>query len=122
MHFAVLGPIEAVENGQRHALGGQKQRTVLALLIAQAGRQVTTGQLIDGVYGDDQPKGARRSIQTYVSNLRGELGDVIRADGSGYLLSVEREDVDVQRFEDAVAAGPVATTIRTSLRPGSGTR
>jgi len=36
MHFSVLGPIIATENGRHHALGGQKSRTVPALLIARA--------------------------------------------------------------------------------------
>ena len=38
MELRVLGPIEVVEDGKRFPLGGPKQRTVLALLIANAGR------------------------------------------------------------------------------------
>jgi DNA-binding SARP family transcriptional activator/tRNA A-37 threonylcarbamoyl transferase component Bud32/WD40 repeat protein len=102
MYFGVLGPIEASERRRRLSVGGPKQRTVLALLIARAGATVSTETLVDGVYGDDPPDGARRSIQTYVSNLRGDLGDVIEAGGSGYVLSVDRSGIDALRFEDAV--------------------
>ena len=102
MHFGVLGPIEASEKRRRLSVGGPKQRTVFALLIARAGTAVSTEALVDGVYGDEPPNGARRSIQTYVSNLRGDLGDVIEANGSGYVLSADRSGVDALRFEDAV--------------------
>lgn len=109
MQFGVLGSIEASDKRRRLPVGGPKQRTVLALLIARAGTPVSTEALVDGVYGDDQPQGARRSIQTYVSNLRGDLGDVIEAKGSGYVLSVDRSGVDALRFEDAVSGAADVT-------------
>ncbi|MCH8900640.1 MAG: hypothetical protein IH942_09160 [Acidobacteria bacterium] len=37
--FLVLGPLDAVGNGQEVALGGPKQRAVLGMLISRAGRQ-----------------------------------------------------------------------------------
>jgi DNA-binding SARP family transcriptional activator/WD40 repeat protein/tRNA A-37 threonylcarbamoyl transferase component Bud32 len=102
MRFGVLGPIEASEKRRRLSVGGPKQRTVLALLISRAGSAVSTDALVDGVYGDQPPQGARRSVQTYVSNLRGELGEVIEASGSGYVLKADRSEVDALRFEDTV--------------------
>ena len=104
MELRVLGPVEVVEDGRSFPLGGPKQRTVLALLIANAGRSVSTGSLINGVYGEEPPQGARRSIQTYVSNLRSELGDIIVGTNDGYELAVERSAVDAMRFEDAISA------------------
>ena len=119
MYFGVLGPIEASEKKGRLSVGGLKQRTVLALLISRAGTPVSTNSLVEGVYGDDPPKGARRSIQTYVSNLRGDLGGVIEADGSGYVLNVDRSGVDALRFEDAVAeATDVSDPENASARLG----
>lgn len=94
MQFGVLGPVEASEKRRRLSLGGPKQRTVLALLISRAGSAVSTDFLVDGVYGDESTQGARRSIQTYVSNLRRELGEIIEATGSGYILNAARSDVD----------------------------
>ncbi|RLE12060.1 MAG: hypothetical protein DRJ28_09685, partial [Actinobacteria bacterium] len=99
----VLGPVEVSEARRPLSVGGPKQRTVLALLIARAGSAVSTDALVDGVYGDESPDGARRSIQTYVSNLRGELGNVIEATGSGYVLGADRSEIDALRFEDAVS-------------------
>jgi len=103
MDFRVLGPIEVVQDGNQVSLGGTKQRTVLALLIAASGRPVSTDRLIDGVYGDVSPDGVRRSIQTFVSNLRSLCCDSIDRRGDGYVLSVQRNAVDALRFEDAVA-------------------
>ena len=103
MRFGVLGPIEAFEKKRRLPVGGPKQRTVLALLVARAGTPVSTDALVEGVYGDEPPQGARRSVQTYVSNLRGDLGDAIEAEGAGYRLKADRSEVDALHFEDAVA-------------------
>ncbi|MEA2009590.1 MAG: BTAD domain-containing putative transcriptional regulator, partial [Actinomycetota bacterium] len=103
MKFGVLGPVEAFEKRRRLSVGGPKQRTVLALLVSRAGSAVSTDFLVDGVYGNGSTQGARRSIQTYVSNLRGELGEIIEATGSGYILNAVRSDVDSLVFEDALS-------------------
>jgi DNA-binding SARP family transcriptional activator len=117
-----LGPLEAVEDGQLLPLGGMKQRTVLALLIAHGGRPISTDALIDGVYGEVAPSGARRSVQTYVSNLRRQLGDVIKPTGSGYVLGVPAEAVDAVRFDRLVSEaadleepGAAADRLRAAL-------
>ena len=73
VEFRVLGQVEVVTDGRRLALGGPKQRTVLALLVANAGRPIAVDVLINGVYGDEAGDGARRSIQTYIYNLWSEL-------------------------------------------------
>jgi hypothetical protein len=65
----VLGPVVAVADGQQLTLGGQKQRTVLALLVAGAGTAIWSDNLIQGVWGEDAPPGTRRSLSTYLSNL-----------------------------------------------------
>ena len=106
MDFRVLGPIEVVQDGIPVSLGGTKQRTVLALLLASSGRPVSTDRLIEGVYGDAAPDGVRRSIQTFVSNLRSLCCDTIERRGDGYVLTVHRVAVDALRFEDAVAMAP----------------
>ena len=119
MRFGVLGPIEVTRKRRRIPTGGPKQRTVLALLIANAGSPVSTDSLVQGVYGDDAPSGARRSVQTYISNLRSELGDEIEASGSGYRLIASRDDVDASVFNDLVAEasnGADAEAKSTKLR------
>jgi DNA-binding SARP family transcriptional activator len=104
MQFRVLGPIEVVDDRQRLAVGGLKQRTVLALLVANTGTGVSIDRLIESRWPEDAPEGVRHSLQTYVSNLRGVLGDVVVREGPGYRLAVDRSAVDALWFEDEVLA------------------
>ncbi len=122
MEIRVLGPIEVIDDGRRIALGGPKQRAVLALLIASAGRPVPMGTLVEGAYGDKAPERVHRSIHTFISNLRGVLGDVIERHGDGYTFNADRSDVDALRFEDLVAQAAdaddpakAATVLRRAL-------
>ena len=98
MEFRVLGPIEVIDSGRSLELGGGKQRTVLALLVANARQPVSTGRLIEGIYGDEAPDGARRSVQTYVSNLRSDMGDRITSVARGYEFAPTDSAVDAERF------------------------
>ena len=110
MWFRVLGPLR-VETTQPEALalGGLKQRTVLAMLVANAGRPVSVDQLVEGVYGDGALRTARRTIQTYVSNLRRLLGDsVIEKHGKGWQFSIGDHRLDSldaeSRYLDSMGA------------------
>ncbi|MGI9665479.1 MAG: AfsR/SARP family transcriptional regulator, partial [Acidimicrobiia bacterium] len=102
MRFRVLGPTEAQQDEAPLPVGGPKQRTVLALLIAHAGEPVTTDFLVDQAYRGEPPSGGRRTVQTLVSNLRAELGDAITSMGHGYQLNADRSEVDAFVFEDTV--------------------
>lgn len=98
----VLGPIEVEVGGEPLALGGPKQRAVLAMLVLEANRVVSVEQLIDGVWGPNAPDGATRSLQVYVSNLRKVLGaapDAIAIvnQSPGYRLEVDPERIDLNR-------------------------
>ncbi|MDX1659314.1 MAG: BTAD domain-containing putative transcriptional regulator, partial [Nitriliruptorales bacterium] len=104
VELRALGPIEASVDDAPVTLGGPKQLTVLALLIAGRGHPVSDDALIDGVWGDSAGSGARATLQTYVSNLRGALGDhAIARTGDAYRLGLDPREVDVWQFEAAVA-------------------
>ena len=107
MHIRVLGPVEVLVGHEDVRLGGRKQRTALALLVAEIGKVVSVDALIDGLWGDEPTPGARSTLQTYVSNLRTLLGDVIVRDGGGYRLTVDPACVDAFQFERAVAESTV---------------
>jgi DNA-binding winged helix-turn-helix (wHTH) protein len=102
LNVHVLGPLEVLSDGVDVRLGGPKQRTVLALLVAEVGKPVSVDALIDGVWGDEPTTGARSTLQTYVSNLRAAIGDVIVRDDGGYRLVADPENVDAVEFERAV--------------------
>ena len=99
MRFRVLGPVRVEHGGEAVSLGGPQQRLVLALLIAARGRVVSSPALMEAIWGHDVPPTAKKTIQGYVSKLRGELGDLLVTEGNGYALSVPDESVDAVQFE-----------------------
>lgn len=93
MDFRILGPLEVADEGQLLALGGASQRALLALLLLHANEVVSSDRLIDEL--ETKPP--------------------------GYVLRVEREELDLERFsrlvEEAGAAEPgvAAETLREAL-------
>ena len=120
MQFRLLGPLEVVDDGDRSlALGGRKQRSVLAVLLLHANDVVATERLVDEVWGDAPPATVAKSIQVYVSRMRKELGDgrlVTRP--PGYALHVEPSELDLACFQALVAqaAGADPATAAAKLR------
>ncbi|MFC4948746.1 AfsR/SARP family transcriptional regulator [Pseudonocardia sp. GCM10023141] len=101
MQFGILGPLEVrTADGDPIAVGGPRPRTLLVLLVLEAGRAVGVEQLIDGQYGDDPPAGAANAVQAQVSRLRRALpSDLIEFLPGGYRLAADADDVDAHRFE-----------------------
>jgi DNA-binding SARP family transcriptional activator len=90
---------------------------VLALLPLEANRVVSMDRLADDVWSGNPPEGWVTSLQTYVFHVRralepdrapGAAGDVLVTMGRGYLLRVDRDHLDVARFQDGFTAGRVA--------------
>jgi DNA-binding SARP family transcriptional activator/ABC-type glycerol-3-phosphate transport system substrate-binding protein len=107
VRFQVLGTLQVVVDDERPiALGGFRQRMVLAVLLLHAGQQVSVDALIDAVWGDAPPPTARKTLQVYVSRLRRVLrpGD-IEAVPRGYVLRVDGGEIDAVRFETLGAEG-----------------
>ncbi len=67
MDFRLLGPLEVSEQDRPLALGGVKQRSLLALLLLQANELVSTDRLIDQLWGGAPPATAAKTVQVYVS-------------------------------------------------------
>jgi DNA-binding SARP family transcriptional activator/tetratricopeptide (TPR) repeat protein len=104
MQFRLLGPLEVVDGDRSLALGGRKQRSLLAMLLLHANDVLSTELLVDEVWGGSPPATVAKSVQVYVSRLRKELGDgrlVTRS--PGYLLRVEPSELDLARFQALVA-------------------
>ncbi|WP_238006759.1 winged helix-turn-helix domain-containing protein [Dactylosporangium sp. AC04546] len=70
MEFRLLGTVEAVRGGAPVAVGPAMQRGVLAALLADAGRVVRTGDLVERVWGDARPRRAAPTLYSYLSRLR----------------------------------------------------
>jgi predicted ATPase/DNA-binding SARP family transcriptional activator len=107
LELRLLGGVEARRDGQALPLGGRRQEALLALLMLARGRVVTTDHLIDQLWGGEPPDGAPATLRSYVSRLRTVLGDdaPIRGRAGGYLLEVDPDALDVERFERLVRDG-----------------
>jgi DNA-binding SARP family transcriptional activator/WD40 repeat protein len=120
IEFRVLGPLEVEVDGHAASLGGPKQRALLAALLLDAGRVVSIERLVDAVWGEAPPATARHSVEVYVSRLRGELADeagvMLGTRRPGYILRIDRDQLDLTRFEDLVAEGRAALAERDPER------
>src|SRR5204862_62466 len=106
MEFRILGPLEVLSDGRALDLGGQKQRALLALLLLEANRVVSSDRLIDALWEEEPTATAQKGLQVYVSQLRKLLGkERLQTKAPGYLLRVEPEELDLARFERLQAEG-----------------
>ncbi|HKT43832.1 MAG TPA: BTAD domain-containing putative transcriptional regulator [Gaiellaceae bacterium] len=100
MDIRILGPLEVLDEGRALELGGAKQRAVLALLALNANRVVSVDRIAQALWDDNPPESARKAVQVYVSQLRKTLGrERVQTKGSGYLLRVEPDELDLARFQ-----------------------
>jgi DNA-binding SARP family transcriptional activator len=113
MDFRILGPLEALDEGRLVALGGSKQRALLAVFLLHRGETLTTDRLIDELWGERPPATAAKTVQVYISRLRralaggednGSTGGVVTRE-HGYQLRLDPERLDAHRFERLVAQG-----------------
>ncbi|SNT57477.1 Predicted ATPase [Actinacidiphila glaucinigra] len=106
VRFGILGETRALrDDGGTATVGGPGRRALLAMLLLEAGRIVSTERLIDGLYGDEPPAGVGNALQSQVSRLRAAVGVPIERPPGGYRLVVARDEVDVHRFERLAAEG-----------------
>jgi WD40 repeat protein/DNA-binding SARP family transcriptional activator len=118
LEFRLLGPLTVTVDGVPIAVGGPKQRALLALLLLSANRVVPRERLIDELFADQGVNSADHALRNHVSRLRKALAPVtgdeprLAAQARGYLLRVESEELDLERFELLVAEG------REALRAG----
>ena len=105
MEIRVLGHLEASVDEEPVALGGAKQRAVLAMLALDANRTVTADRLSEGLWGEEPPPSAAKMVQNYVWRLRRTLngGAEIVTHGRAYELRIDAEHVDVCRLERLVS-------------------
>jgi DNA-binding SARP family transcriptional activator len=119
MEFRLLGPLEVVEHDCLLALGGVKQRSLLAVLLLHANEVVSADRLIDELWGQTPPLTAGKSIQVYVSRLRKELGEGrLATQAPGYILRVDPSELDLACFEQLLgeARGADAKSAAQKLR------
>jgi DNA-binding SARP family transcriptional activator len=131
MDVRILGPLEVWVAGRSLALGGTKQRAVLAMLVLHANQVVAIDHLVDGLWGQTPPDGATNVVQVYVSRLRktlraaspegsagwsegradrpeGQAAAVLARRKPGYLLQLDTDELDLARFQRLADQGTQA--------------
>jgi YVTN family beta-propeller protein len=108
-YFRVLGPLTVVVRGEERPVSGEKLQALLARLLLERNRPVAIERLVDDLWGDGPPTTARQSLHAHVTRLRrllaaDEGGSVLGNDGRGYILRVDDDQVDAERFRTLVAA------------------
>jgi DNA-binding SARP family transcriptional activator/tetratricopeptide (TPR) repeat protein/DNA-binding CsgD family transcriptional regulator len=122
--FGVLGPVQIRTGGELIALP-VKPRTVLAVLVLDAGQLASRDRLMAALWPVSPPASAVRVLRTYVSLVRQSLRlsgpepPRLVAVGGGYRLEVAPADVDqlvfaglAARGRQALADGDAATALR----------
>jgi DNA-binding SARP family transcriptional activator len=66
----MLAAVAAFATGRVVPLAGSRQRELLALLLLDAGRVVSTDGLMDQLWGDSQPAARATALRVRVSQLR----------------------------------------------------
>lgn len=106
IEFRLLGSVELVVDGITIDLGPSKQRGIIAAMLAEPERPISTEALVDRVW-DDPPDTVRHSVYTYMTRLRRilrtatahsqETAAIGRTVG-GYRLHVDPNRIDLFGF------------------------
>jgi len=106
MEFRVLGPLEVVDGARPVPINGAKQRALLTILLLHANQTVSSGRLLEELWGDEQPESGLTALQVRVSQLRkalGKGGASIVTKPAGYALELGANELDLRQFEELVA-------------------
>ncbi len=133
MEFAVLGPMEVHDEQVDVTPPAAMPRRVLATLLLHADQVVPIPTLIEELWDDEPPRLARKTVQTYVYQLRKALScgptgvgrRLLETRPQGYRILLEPGELDLRLFEQrarigrsALAAGDVgnaASSLREAL-------
>jgi DNA-binding SARP family transcriptional activator len=133
VEFAILGPLDVLDQHRRIEVCTSKERLLLAALVVHANEVISADRLIEVLWGAEPPVTAANTLQTYISHLRRTLepdraprarGGVLCTRRQGYALAVAPEAIDAVRFErlardgrDALPSDPAqaAEKLRAAL-------
>jgi DNA-binding SARP family transcriptional activator len=109
----LLGPLEVVGPRGRASFTGGRRRSVFALLALRPGELVSRRSLIDALWSDSAPATATKTLQGHVAQVRkalcaAGLTGLLATREFGYLIEVDRAQLDTHRFAEHVRAGCAA--------------
>ena len=118
IEIELFGGVRATRDGRAIGVQGDLPRAVIARLAMSVGEVVGTDRLIDDIW-TTPPTSALSSLRATLSRLRAAgFAESLIGSRAGYVLAVERADVDLVRFRDgmiAFAGRPAASTDSVSV-------
>ncbi|MFK4149081.1 BTAD domain-containing putative transcriptional regulator [Streptomyces sp. NPDC004065] len=118
LRIGVLGPLEVRARDEDRTPTAPMARRALALLLLNANRLVSTSSLIEELWEADPPRLARKTVQTYVYQMRKALRcpadphERVRTAPGGYRIDLRPGELDLWEFDHAVVRA------RTALSEG----
>ncbi|MFI8104834.1 AfsR/SARP family transcriptional regulator [Streptomyces sp. NPDC086023] len=105
--FRILGPLQVSASAGPVRVPPGRQETILAALLLEANRVVSTDYLVDLIWDDDPPDTARTQVQICVSRLRklftsAGIDAAITTRPPGYVLRAADDSVDAAVFARTV--------------------
>lgn len=120
MKVGLLGLIHVEVAGRSVDVGPQQRRLVLAALAVDAGNPVSIDVLTERVWGQDTPDAPHSALYAHITRLRNFLAEAARTEGprerpvalvknaQGYILEIDRQDVDLHRIASLADGARVA--------------
>ncbi|MER6199582.1 BTAD domain-containing putative transcriptional regulator [Streptomyces sp. NPDC001586] len=127
LHIGILGPLAVRYRGVETPVQATKVRRLLALLALQHPEPASLGEITHTLWPNDPPRSYQSLVHTYVSQARRLLlpsdsvagvpvDSFLTRTHTGYVLALDRDQVDLTRFQDlslrarqAHAAGDAAS-------------
>ncbi len=106
--FRILGPLEVWNGREWSQISAPKWRSLLAALLLRPGQPVSTGHLVEEIWGGAPPARAANLVSGYVLRLRrllGVNGSRLVTRAPGYQIVLHRDDLDAERFARLMADG-----------------
>ena len=106
----ILGPLEMRASGRRVDVSAISLRALLARLLLDANRVISSEQLVADLWVSPPSTGVR-ALHQRVAQLRqvlergGAGADLVDTRGAGYVIDIEGEQLDLRRFETSLAEG-----------------
>ena len=117
IRLQILGPLRVWRGDVELDAGPRQQARLLAIMLARAGRLVSTGELIEMIWGDTAPPSALNTLHKYIGTLRHLLepslpsrhyGSYLQRRGDGYLCTAGADTLDLVAFRTLLGQARVA--------------
>ncbi|MFE6361535.1 BTAD domain-containing putative transcriptional regulator [Streptomyces sp. NPDC057806] len=115
LRIKVLGPLEIHVDGECRTLTAPMARRAMAVLLLDANHLVSTQALVEELWDEDPPRLARKTVQTYIYQLRQALkgstdagGERLETGPGGYRLTARPGELDLWEFEQRAARARAA--------------